>query len=53
MFPWTFWIIVFICGLFVAVVMTRIIMGPIKRRKSDKQWAEWKRQNEVLKPGFW
>ena len=48
-----FWIITIIVCALVATCLTQVIMKPIKKRRSDRQWAQWKEQNEVLKPGYW
>jgi len=40
--PWTFWIIALITLLFVAVLMTKAIMTPIKKRREAKRWQDAK-----------
>lgn len=41
---WTFYVIAFIVALFVAYLIARAIGGVIKRRRSDKRWAQWKQE---------
>lgn len=41
---WTFWVIFFICALFVAIVITHMIMKPIKQRREDRRWQQKKQE---------
>lgn len=44
MFPWTFWVIVIIVALFVAVLVAKAIMTPIKQKHEDRRWQQKKQE---------
>jgi hypothetical protein len=44
MFPWTFWVIVVIVALFVAVLVAKAISAPIKQKRADRRWQQKKQE---------
>lgn len=43
--PWTFGVIVVITCGFLAVLITNMIMKPIKQKREDRRWQQWKQDN--------
>lgn len=46
MFPWTFWIVVAIVAVFVAVLIARAIYAPIKLRRERRRYLQWKQDTQ-------
>lgn len=48
MYSITLMFVVGLTLLFIAVVITNMIMKPIKQKREDRRWAQWKQDNNFL-----
>ena len=44
MFNFTFWFVTIIALILVAIVLTQVIMKPIKDRREVRRWNTWKKE---------